>query len=326
MRAIDDVRPFGSERFPCHVTVVEVGPRDGFQSEGKWIPTDEKIKFIKNLNAAGVREFEATSFVSARAVPQLADAASVIAGFPDRLLNRLKLTALVPNVKGATAAVEASVDAMVLFVSASQTHNQKNLNRSIGDSIAEFRRIAAVAKEASIPIQGAIATSFGCPFEGEVSLDAVMEIAKVYQSLGVRQITISDTTGMATPALVVGRCREYRRSIQDIPLSLHFHNTRGIGLVNVYSALCEGVAIFEASVGGIGGCPFAPGATGNIATEDLVYLLHELGIDTGIDLENLCKVSIDLERFLGRSLPGQVMKAGSRQRLHSFDAIRSARG
>lgn len=318
----------GSKRlasaFPTKVRVVEVGTRDGFQAEPDWIPTDVKIEILTALASAGLSEFEATSFVSPRAVPQLRDAAEVVSGA--RSARKARLTTLVPNARGARAAVEAGVDAMVVFVSASESHNRKNLNRSRADSLAGLEEVRAVAQEAGIPLQGAIATAFGCPFEGEVAIDDVLYVARAYRDLGIDHVTLGDTTGMATPPLVTERVRALREHLPDAEIALHFHNTRGIGLANVYAGLAEGVSIYESSVAGLGGCPFAPGATGNISTEDLVYLLHECGIETGVDLDRLIEVAGRVEKAIGRPLPGQVMKAGPRLRTSSVDAVATACG
>ncbi|HLS68469.1 MAG TPA: hydroxymethylglutaryl-CoA lyase [Kiloniellales bacterium] len=314
-------RPAG---FPERVQVVEVGTRDGFQAEAEWIPTETKIDILNDLIDAGLPQFEATAFVSPRAVPQLRDAAEVMAGV--KRIGGAKLTALVPNPKGAEAAAAARVDAMVVFVSASESHNLKNLNRSRADTLEGFKEVCRIAEAAGIPVEGAIATSFGCPFEGNVSLDAVVEIARTYRDLGLKRVALGDTTGMATPPLVTALCRRLREELPDVRLALHFHNTRGIGLVNVHAGLAEGISSFESSIGGLGGCPFAPGATGNICTEDLVYLLHECGIETGIDLDKLCAVAQRVEKLVGRQLPGQVMKAGPRLRTSSMDAVATACG
>jgi hydroxymethylglutaryl-CoA lyase len=311
-------------RMSRKVTVTEVGPRDGFQIEREFIPTATKIKLINQLVDTGLPIIEFSSFVSPRAVPQLVDAAEVLAGL-DRSKGT-KFAALVPNAKGAEGAAAAGVDEIRVFVSASETHNQKNVNRSIEESLQGFEDVMDIANAAGIPVEGAIATSFGCPFEGEVPVERVGAIARRFRDLGMRGISLGDTTGMATPALVVERCRHLKEHVPELPIALHFHNTRAIGLVNVMAGLAEGIDIYEASVAGLGGCPFAAGATGNICTEDLVYLLHEMGIETGIDLDKLCAAARDVEEVIGRTLPGQVMKAGPRLRLHSADEVETAVG
>ena len=309
---------------PAKVQVTEVGTRDGFQAESNFIDTETKVRLVNELIRAGVPRIEFSSFVSPRAVPQLADVLEVLGGI-DRSTGAV-LTALVPNERGAERAVDGGVDEIVVFMSASESHNQKNVNRSVEGSLQGFEGVARIAGGAGIPVVGAIATAFGCPFEGEVPVAQVGRIARRYQQLGITSVGLGDTTGMATPPLVTERCRHLRQEMPDLPLALHFHNTRGIGLCNVVAGLEEGIDHFESSFGGIGGCPFAPGATGNICTEDLVYLLHEMGIETGIDLEMLCAIARDVEQVVGHGLPGQVMKAGPRLRLHGLSDVRTAVG
>lgn len=310
---------------PKKVLVGEVGPRDGLQIEQDFIPTAIKIELINRLIDAGVKEIEYSSFVSPRAVPQLADAAEVLAA-----LDRTKgahLVALVPNAKGAERAIEAGVDELRVFVSASESHNQKNVNRSVEDSLRGFEDVLSIASAAGgRPVSGAIATSFGCPFEGDVPVEQVGMIARRFFELGMVGVGLGDTTGMASPPLVAERCRFLKTEVPDLPVTLHFHNTRGIGLANVMAGLDEGIDRYESSFAGLGGCPFAPGATGNICTEDLIFLLHEMGIETGIDLDKLCAVARQVEQVVGRPLPGQVMKAGPRLNLAAMDQVETAVG
>lgn len=320
-RAAQNLPDGGTGRF---IQVVEVGTRDGFQIERAFIPTEEKIAIVNSLIDAGVRQLEVTSFVSPRAVPQLADAAEVMAG-----IGRTKgsyLMALVPNARGAERAAEAHVDAMIVFCSASETHNRKNVNRSVASSLEGFKEVTAIAAQTGIEIVGAIATSFGCPFEGEVPVSSLVRVASAYRELGIRRIALGDTTGMATPPTVRAAVRALRDAFPRLEIALHFHNTRGVGLANVLVGLDEGVTHFDASIAGLGGCPFAAGATGNICTEDLVYLLHESGYETGIDLEKLIAVSRRVERIIGRTLPGQVMKAGPRLKRHSIEEVATGAG
>lgn len=309
---------------PKKVIVGEVGPRDGFQIERTFIPTETKIELINQLIAAGIPEIEVTSFVSPRAVPQLADAAEVV-GALDRSRGT-HFVALVPNAKGAERAVEAGIDELRVFVSASESHNLKNVNRTVEQSLKGFEEVVRLAGEAGRPVSGAIATSFGCPFEGNVAVEQVGMIARRYRDMGFVGVGLGDTTGMATPPIVQKVVRHLQAEVPDLPITLHFHNTRGIGLVNVVAGLDEGIDRYEASFGGLGGCPFAAGATGNICTEDLVNLLHELGIETGIDLDRLCAAAHGIERVLGRELPGQVMKAGPRLHLHEMEGVATAVG
>lgn len=309
---------------PAAVHITEVGPRDGLQSEPVFIPTDRKIALIQSMVDAGVKRFEVSSFVSPRAVPQLRDAAEVIAPFAGR--DDLVLTALVPNMKGAERAAETGVDGLVLFASVSQSHNAKNVNRTREESIAGFAEIAKFMEGTGIEVEGAIATAFGCPFEGVVPVEDVVEMAKGYYDVGMRHVTLGDTTGMATPALVTERVQALRAALPDLEIALHFHNTRGVGLVCAYAGLQQGIVHFESSIAGLGGCPFVPRATGNICTEDLVYMLEETGVDTGIDLEKLILSAQLAEELVGRELPGQIMKAGPRLKTAAMDTVATANG
>lgn len=310
--------------FPDQVVITEVGPRDGLQSEPEFVPTEQKIKLIGALLDAGLRRFEMTSFVSPRAVPQMRDAAGVIAAFRER--RDVMLTALVPNLRGADAAIEAGVDAMVLFASASESHNLKNVNRSRAESLEGFARIAKQAENTDTRLHGAIATAFGCPFEGNVALDAVVDQARAYRDMGISYISLGDTTGMATPVLVIERVQALKKAVPDVDIALHFHNTRGVGLACAYAGLSQGITHYESSIGGLGGCPFVPRATGNISTEDLTYLLHESGVLTGLDLDRLIQAAQLAETIIGRELPGQIMKAGPRLKTASMDSVRTANG
>lgn len=305
------------------VRVTEVGTRDGFQAEHAFIPTAAKAAVIDALAGAGIRHVEATSFVSPKAVPQLADAADMLA----RLTRRadVHIAALVPNARGAERALAAGVDEMVLFVSASETHNLANLNAPIAGSLANVREVAQVVA-GRVPLRGAVACAFGCPFEGEVPVAAALRVVEAYAALGIDRLTLGDTTGMATPPTVTALVRAIADRFPAMRTALHFHNTRGVGLANVVVGLDLGVREFESSIGGLGGCPFAPGATGNICTEDLVYLLEESGYDTGVDLEALIGVAKQVEALIGRPLPGQVMKAGPRLRKYTLEGARRATG
>jgi hydroxymethylglutaryl-CoA lyase len=305
------------------VTVIEVGTRDGFQSEKTFIPTAVKAQVLDALIAAGIRDIEATSFVSPRAVPQLADAHEMLS-----LLTRRKdahIAALVPNARGAERALGAGVDEIVSFVSASETHNKANLNATIAESLAAVAEVAAIVR-GKVQMRGAVACAFGCPFEGEVPVAAALRVVEAYAKLGYGHLSLGDTTGMATPPTVTRLVRAIQREFPHLPVTLHFHNTRGVGLANVMVGLELGIRRYEASIAGLGGCPFAPGATGNICTEDLVYLLEESGFDTGVDLAALTAVAQQVEAVIGRQLPGQVMKAGPRLRKYSLEGATRAVG
>ena len=310
-----------SERPP--VAITEVGTRDGFQAEPQFIDTAVKASIIDAMIAAGLRHIEATSFVSPRAVPQLADAHEMLARLARR--KEAHIAALVPNARGAERALGAGVDETVCFVSASETHNRANLNASIAESLANVSEVAGIVR-GKAKLRGAVACAFGCPFEGEVPVDAAMRVVDGYAALGFDALTLGDTTGMATPPTVARLVEAIRKRHPALPVALHFHNTRGVGLANVMVGLDLGVREYESSIAGLGGCPFAPGATGNICTEDLVYLLEESGFDTGIDLAALIAVARRVESVIGRQLPGQVMKAGPRLRTYSLGDSRRAVG
>jgi hydroxymethylglutaryl-CoA lyase len=308
----------------AHITICEVGPRDGFQIEAAFIPTDRKIAIINALFAAGLRAMQVTSFVSPRAVPQLADAEAVLAGI-DRPEGAL-ITALIPNLKGAERAAASGVDAVHTVVSASETHNRKNVNRPIDASLKDFEAVCALMLQKGIMIEGGIATAFGCPFEGVVPPEQVARIAKRYQDLGATSVGLGDTTGMATPATVRAAVQAIRAEAPGLGIGLHFHNTRGVGLACVMAGLAEGITHYDASVGGLGGCPFAAGATGNICTEDLVYLLNESGYDTGVDLDAMISAAKLAQDIIGRELPGQVIKSGPRLRRYDPGVTATAAG
>ena len=306
------------------VKVTEVGPRDGFQSEKTILKTEDKIDIINNLIDAGFPRIEVSSFVSPKAIPQLADAATILENVKRN--HETTLAALVPNAKGALRAVDAKLDEIVVFLSASESHNKKNVNRSVKDSLLGFKEIADIAGKNNIPIQGDIATAFGCPFEGNVSAKRLAEISKEYKSMGFKGVTLGDTTGMATPTVVIEGVNVIRDKVPDFDITLHFHNTRGIGLANVMTGLNLGITEYESCFGGMGGCPFAPNATGNICSEDLIYLLHEMGIDTGINLDQLINIAKRVETLVGHRLPGQVMRAGPRLLKYSMEDVPTAIG
>ena len=311
------------QRERSRVAVTEVGTRDGFQAEERFIDTAIKAEIIDAMIAAGVRCIEATSFVSPRAVPQLADASELLSRLTRR--QHAHIAALVPNARGAERAIAAGVDEAVCFVSASETHNQTNLNTSISNALRNVADVAGIVR-GKATMRGAGACAFGCPFEGEVPIEAAMRVIDAYVGIGVDALTLGDTTGMATPPTVARLVEAVRTRHPALSVALHFHNTRGVGLANVMVGLNLGIRAFESSIAGLGGCPFAAGATGNICTEDLVYLLEESGFDTGIDLPALIEVALRVEVVIGRPLPGQVMKSGPRLRKYSHADARRAVG
>jgi hydroxymethylglutaryl-CoA lyase len=294
-----------------HVDIREVGPRDGFQNEPEVIPTAEKVRLIEMLARTGLQRLEVTSFVKAAVVPQLADGAEVLAqaDIPDDV----SVTVLIPNEKGLDNALAQrdKFDEVNLFLSATETHNMENVNRSVEDSLAGLERVVERALKEGLRCEGVISVSFGCPYEGEVPPERVFGIAERLIGAGCEEIAFGDTTGMANPRQVHEFFTAAQERLGETQLTAHFHNTRGQGLANVVAALEVGVRSFESSFGELGGCPVPRGATGNIATEDLVFLLHGEGVETGIDLDALIGVSEWLEGVLGRVLPGQVYRAGA---------------
>jgi len=296
---------------PERISVREVGPRDGLQNEDP-VPTAAKIELIDRLSGTGVRRIEAVSFVRPEAIPQMADADEVWRGI-DRA-SEIRYSALVPNLRGARRALDAGLGEIEVVVSASDTHNRKNVNRSTQESLDDIAAIIDEAHQRGVSCQVVVATAWGCPYEGDVPVRRVLEVAGRAVADGADSISFGDTTGMATPGRVWSLVGEFRSMHPATALNLHFHNTRGAGLANVLAALELGVADFDASVGGLGGCPYAPGATGNIATEELVHMVADMGIATGIDLDAMIDAAADAERIVGRELPSQVLRAGPRTR------------
>ncbi|HXG17383.1 MAG TPA: hydroxymethylglutaryl-CoA lyase [Calidithermus sp.] len=295
-------------KLPSRVTICEVGPRDGFQIEPEFIPTDRKVEVVDLLSEAGVPKIEVTSFVHPRAVPQLRDAEEVMARIRRRPSTRY--AALVPNDKGAVRAVEAGVDEIHTVVSASESHNLANVNMTIAESLDRLRAVLQVAERARVPVACGISTSFGCPFEGEVPLGHLEDLVRRLVDLGARRIALADTTGVANPVQVQRTLERLMPRFPGVEWTLHTHDTRALAIPNILAAMECGVTAFDASIGGLGGCPFAPGASGNVCTEDLVHALHAMGVDTGIDLDRLIAVSRRVQEIVGRTLPGQIVKAG----------------
>src|SRR5439155_2532057 len=296
------------------IYIHDVVARDGLQIEPKWIPTEQKIELIDRLSATGIAKIEVTSFVSPKAVPNLRDAEAVMAGI--RRNPGVAYVTLVPNVRGAERALAAKADEVALVVSASETHNRANVRRTVDESFAGFATVFDVLRGSDIGVIGAVATAFGCPFEGTVPEARVLDCVARYVDLGVAGVTFGDTTGMANPRQVERLARKARKSWPELELTLHFHNTRGMGLANVLAGLSAGVVHYEGCLGGLGGCPFAPGATGNICTEDLVHMLHCMDYETGVDLDALLAASHRLREIVGHDVPGQVVHAGKVSDLH----------
>ncbi|WPN25189.1 hydroxymethylglutaryl-CoA lyase [Pseudomonas marginalis] len=302
--------------------VQEVSPRDGLQIEPTWVETQDKIALIDQLSLAGFSRIEAGSFVSPKAIPALRDGEQVFQGIERK--PGVIYVALIPNLKGAQRAIESRADELNLVMSASQTHNLANMRMRCEASLAAFGDITRFAADHPVRLNGSIATTFGCPFEGKIAEDRVLQIVEAYQALGITGISLADTTGMANPRQVERLVKRVLQRVSARDLTLHFHNTRGLGLCNVLAAYEAGARRFDAALGGLGGCPFAPGASGNICTEDLVNLCEEVGIYTGIDLPHLLHMSRRLPALLGHELPGQVAKAGRNCDLHAPPAYIAA--
>lgn len=290
------------------VTIVEVGPRDGLQSEPEILSTDSKVTFIEKAIDAGIRRLEVASFVHPKRVPQMADAEALIARLPER--DDVSYIGLVMNRRGLERALTTAIHEIGMVVVASDTYNRKNQGCSTSESIAAWRDISAQARTAGRRANVMISSAFGCPYEGEVSVDHVVDIARQLVEAGPAELGIADSIGVAVPDQVAELLGRVREAIGDIPLRCHFHNTRNTGLANAQAAVAAGVAFLDASIGGIGGCPFAPAATGNIPTDDLLYMLDRSGVRTGVSLEKIIGVSRWLEKELGRGVPAMLPKAG----------------
>ncbi|MEO6713221.1 MAG: hydroxymethylglutaryl-CoA lyase [Mycobacteriales bacterium] len=296
---------------PGAVSIREVGPRDGLQNESP-VSTEAKLQLLEALSATGVRRIEAVSFVHPGAVPQMADADDVW-----RRMTRaagVRYSALVPNLRGAQRALDAGANELEVVVSASDTHNRANVRRSTEESLDEIAQLVALAQGAGATVQVVVATAWGCPYEGEVRIGRVLDVASRAVRDGADSISFGDTTGMATPVRVEHLVGAFRSGHPDVPLNLHFHDTRGAALANVLAALQLGVADFDSSVGGLGGCPYAPGASGNLCTEDFVHMVEDMGVTTGIDLDAMTAAAATAESIVGRELPSHLLRAGPRTR------------
>jgi hydroxymethylglutaryl-CoA lyase len=295
---------------PSTVRIREVGPRDGFQNEPEVIPTSDKVRLIDMLAGTGLPRLEVTSFVRPDVIPQLADAAEVLAAVTRPA--DVSYSVLIPNERGLERALEQRdrFDEINVFLSATESHNKRNKNRTIAESLDDLGRTVARAREEGLRCEGVISVVFGCPYEGEVAPDRVLEIADALAEMGCEEVSFGDTTGMANPRQVGEFLASATERLDGVELTAHFHNTRGQGLANVLAALEQGVNSFESAFGELGGSPLTPGATGNISTEDLVSMLHEMGVETGVDLERLLEASRAAEELLGRPLGAHVLRAG----------------
>ncbi|BBW96093.1 hydroxymethylglutaryl-CoA lyase [Geobacillus sp. FSL W8-0032] len=293
-------------RWPAKVTIKEVGPRDGLQNEAAPIATADKIAWINLLSETGLSYIEVTSFVHPKWIPQLADAAEVAAGI--RRKDGVTYAALVPNEKGLERALGAGVDEVGVFMSASETHNEKNINKTIAATFPVLEAVVKTAKQAGKTVRGYVSTVFGCPYEGAVPVDQVLTVADRLLVMGVDELSLGDTIGVATPKQVEEVLAEVLRRFPVDRIAMHFHDTRGTALANIVVSMEMGITTFDSSLGGLGGCPYAPGASGNVATDDLVYMLHGMGIDTGIDVERLTKAALFIRDKIGRPLPSRYLQ------------------
>jgi hydroxymethylglutaryl-CoA lyase len=301
------------------VLIQEVAPRDGFQIEPRWIDTDRKVAFIDAVSDTGMQKIEVSAFVSPKAVPSLRDAAEVFG----RIRRRPGMVygALVPNLRGAEHAIAAGADEINLVISVSETHNRANIGMPTAKSLGAVGAIVAAARQKAVRTNVSFATSFGCPFEGGQPLDRVLGFVEQCLAAGADSISLADTTGMADPRQVSQTVEAFVARFAAVPLTLHFHNTRGMGLANILAAYASGATRFDAALGGLGGCPFAPGASGNVCTEDVVHMFGQMGVETGIDLAALLAVARTVPDMVGHDVPGQLIKAGRTCDLHAAPAL-----
>jgi hydroxymethylglutaryl-CoA lyase len=296
-------------KLPNRVTITEVGPRDGLQNESHILPLEQKVALIDRLSRTGLSRVEAVSFVSPKAIPQMADAADVMASI--ERVPGVTYIGLVPNEHGARDAIGAGVDEISVVVSASESHNRSNVNRSVDESLHAVTGIAALCRGSSLPWAGYVSTAFGCPYEGAVDPEAVLRVARHYADAGAYAVALGDTIGVANPKQVGELVPKLMTALPGAQVRLHFHDTYGRALANTLAAMEAGATQFDGSVGGLGGCPYAPGASGNVATEDMVSMLHAMGVETGIDLDALLAVTLFVGEMIGRRLDGRVQRAAA---------------
>jgi hydroxymethylglutaryl-CoA lyase len=299
---------------PGTVEINEVGPRDGFQAEDEFIPTKRKVEIIDALSRTGVAAIQATSVVHPKAVPQLADAEEVMARIERE--PGVRYTVLVPNLRGAERAVPMNADGWELMLSVTDSHSRSNANRSTDEALKGMEPVVALARENGVEVTGSMATALGCPFEGRVPLERVLYVAEAYRAMGVHHLGVADTVGVADPRLVFETMSGLKERLPGIRLGLHLHNTRGMALANVLAALQAGITELDSAVGGLGGCPFAPGATGNVSTEDLVHMLDLMSVRSGVDLDAMLAVAREVKEVVGHPLESAVARAGRASDLH----------
>jgi hydroxymethylglutaryl-CoA lyase len=294
-------------KLPTQVTIYEVGPRDGLQNEARQVPTADKIRFIDALVAAGIRDIEITSFVSPKWIPQLADGAEVSRGVARP--GGVRMSALVPNRRGLDTALAAGMKEVAVFLSASETHNKKNVNKTVAETLRAFDEVIPHARAAGIPVRAYVSTVYGCPYEGDVDPERAVQLTSQLRDMGVYQISLGDTIGVANPAQTEDVLSRVLAVHPQEAIAVHFHDTQGTALANCLVALTMGITTIDSAAGGLGGCPYAPGASGNLATEDVVAMLHAMNIKTGIDLDKLTEASRTAATFVGHELPSKYLKA-----------------
>lgn len=295
---------------PDRVRLMEVGPRDGLQNEKTVVDTRHKLGFLRDLVDAGLSRIECTAFVNPKWIPPLADHAEVaLATSQPPLKGRASWAALTPNVKGYEGARAAGIDEVAIFLAASESHNKKNINATTAEALSRYAEVAARANADGVPFRGYVSCAFGCPYEGDIAVGAVVDVAEKLVALGAYEVSIGDTIGVGNPKQTTLLVRALKQSVDLSRLALHLHDTRGTALANIAVALDEGVRSFDSAAGGLGGCPYAPGASGNVATEDLVNMLHGMGVATGVDLDKLVRATLRLEQVLGRPAPSKVVGA-----------------
>ncbi len=311
-------------KLPSKVVICEVAPRDGFQAEKEWIPTEDKIKIIKKLADTGIQSMEITSFVHPKAIPQLRDAEEVVR--QSQNLSGITFRALVPNVKGAQRAIDVGIKKLKLMLSATDSHSISNANCLTEEAMNGFNPILELAEKHGVKVGGSISVVFGCPYEGKVPFERVAHIVERYISLGIEEISLADSTGMANPRQVYETLGALKGNFPNMTFSMHLHNTRGMALANAFAALEHGITHFDSSIAGLGGCPYAPGATGNIASEDLVHAFSEMGIETGINLEALIKTARYVKQVIGHDGGSYMLQAGPCSQLHAKPIVQEKLG
>ena len=299
---------------PEKTTIWEVCPRDGFQMEGKWIPTEVKVRLIHRFVDTGIKHIEVTSFVHPKAIPQLKDAEEVVKSVQE--LTDVKFRALIPNVKGAERAIGVGVKKLKLLLSATDSHSLSNSNATVKDAQANLLPIVDMANKSNVEVSGSISVAFGCPFEGKVPVERLLSILEDYRKMGITEISLADTSGTGNPKQIYDVLGIMKQEFPEFIFSMHLHNTRGMAFSNAVAALQQGVKIFDSSTAGLGGCPYAPNATGNIASEDIVHAFHEMGIETGIDLDKLLEAANEVKKAIGHDGGSFLLKAGPNSQLH----------